>query len=202
MALEGTSETSRTSNGAARVDRSRQWMMRLAIGTSAVVLIMALTGLSIWILPFSTPNQVQVFLNTLVGLLFLLPVSWYLLRHWLTYRRNLMTHIKLLGYVGVFALILCNVSGLVLTWQALVGPSISYTWDGVHIVTTFAVLAFVLPHIVVIVVRDRKARASGVATPVAATSAHGQGGFWTAAVCLRAAPPERGVSGRLQFQIR
>jgi len=101
-----------------RVDRHRQWALRLAIATSAFLVVMTLSGLSLWLLPFSIPNQILVFVHTLLGVVLFLPVSWYLLKHWLTYRVHLMTHIKLLGYVGVLAVVLCNVSGAVLTYRA------------------------------------------------------------------------------------
>jgi hypothetical protein len=141
----------------ARVDRHRQWNLALAKATSAFLVGMTLSGLSVWLLPFSVPNQILVLVHTLSGVLLLLPVSYYLLEHWLVYRRHLMTHIKLLGYAGLFVLALANVSGVVLTAQALFGTRIGYLWDTVHIVTTFAILAFVVPHIVAIVVRDRTA---------------------------------------------
>ena len=148
--------------------------MRLAVATSVFLVVMTVSGLSLWLLPFSIPNQILVFVHTLLGLLFFLPISWYLLKHWLTYRGHLMTHIKLLGYVGVFAILLCNVSGIILTAQALFARTISATWDTVHIITTFAVLAFVAPHIGLIVLRDVKALASGIPTAVEAARAHGR----------------------------
>jgi hypothetical protein len=151
-----------------RIDRDQQWRMALARATSAFVVGMTLSGLSVWLLPFSIGNQILVFLHTMVGVVLFLPVSYYLVTHWLLYRHHQMTHVKLLGYVGIFVLALCNVSGLVLTAQALFGRRISYTWDGVHIVTTFGILAFVLPHILALVVRDRRAGLAGMA-------AHGRG---------------------------
>ena len=157
-----------------RVDRHKQWALRLAVATSAFLLVMTLSGLALWLLPFTISTQVLVFVHTLLGVVFFLPVSWYLLKHWLTYRENLMTHIKLLGYIGVFAVVLCNLSGIVLTVQAFTSRAISTSWDTIHIVTTFAVLAFVLPHIVLIVVRDFRAHLAGVATAIEAARAHGR----------------------------
>ena len=84
------SEGSRT--GIARVDREHQWRTRLAIATSTFIVVMALTGLSMWLLPFSVLNQIQVMVHTTIGVVLLLPVSWYTLRHWLVYRRHLMSH--------------------------------------------------------------------------------------------------------------
>jgi hypothetical protein len=147
----------------ARIDRNRQWSLRLARATSAFLLGMTLSGLSLWLLPFSVPNQILVLAHTILGVALFLPVSYYLLSHWLLYRRHQMTHVKLLGYVGVFAVALCNVSGLVLTFQAVAGPRISYLWDGIHIVTTFGILAFAAPHVLALVVRDWRARLPGMA---------------------------------------
>jgi hypothetical protein len=90
----------------------------------------------------------MVLVHTLVGVLFLVPVSYYLIRHWTLYRKKLLTHVKVLGYLGTLATLICGVSGIVLTLQAVFGARISYLWDTVHILTTFALLAFVIPHIV------------------------------------------------------
>jgi hypothetical protein len=158
-----------------RVDREHQWRQRLAIATSSYIVVMSLTGLSIWLLPFSVANQIQVMVHTLVGVVMLLPVSWYTLRHWLVYRRHQLTHIKLLGYIAVFALLICNVSGLVLTLQALFGTAISYAWDMAHIVTTVGVLAFLVPHIVLIVFRERRALHEEIPGARAAVAAHWRG---------------------------
>ena len=58
-----------------RVDRHSQWSMRLAVATSVFLVVMTVSGLSLWLLPFSIPNQILVFVHTLLGLLFFLPIS-------------------------------------------------------------------------------------------------------------------------------
>ncbi|HSD27540.1 MAG TPA: hypothetical protein VLL75_09555, partial [Vicinamibacteria bacterium] len=78
-------------------DRSRFWTEWLAVATSACLVFLTLSGLSVWLLPFSVANQVLVFLHTAVGLAVTLPVSLYVFRHWRVYRTNQMTHLKLLG---------------------------------------------------------------------------------------------------------
>jgi len=159
-----------------KVDRVKEWRCELAIWTSAFLLFETLSGLSIWLLPFSIPNQIMVIAHTLVGVVFLIPCTWYLIRHWLLYRRYVMTHIKLLGYTGAFALALCCISGIVLTAQAAFGTKISYLWDSIHIIATFATISFVLPHIVLIVVRDERAKASeALGSVLAATKHYGWG---------------------------
>ena len=172
-------------------DRDYQWRLALAQVTSAFLVGMTLSGLSLWLLPFSDPNQFLVLAHTLAGVVLFLPVSYYLLSHWLAYRRHQMTHVKLLGYIGLFVLALCNVSGLVLTVQALVGPKISYAWDTVHIVTTFAILAFVAPHILALVVRDRKAQLAGMATHGKAVALATAAALVGVAFLVYAYPPPR-----------
>jgi antibiotic biosynthesis monooxygenase (ABM) superfamily enzyme len=97
--VSSTSETPRSENNekAAAVDRERQWAMPLAIATSAFLVVMTLSGLSIWLLPFGVTNQVLVFVHTLVGVLFFVPCLWYLVRHWLAYRSYMLTFIKWVG---------------------------------------------------------------------------------------------------------
>jgi hypothetical protein len=172
-------------------DRDYQWRLALAQATSAFLVGMTLSGLSLWVLPFSVPNQFLVLAHTLAGVVLFLPVSYYLLSHWLAYRRHQMTHVKLLGYIGLFVLALCNVSGLVLTVQALVGPKISYAWDTVHIVTTFAILAFVAPHILALVVRDRKAQLVGMATHGKAVALATAASLAVVVLLVYAYPPPR-----------
>ncbi len=147
--------------------RAREWRAPLAIIAGGFLLFSTLSGLSIWLLPFNVPNQVQVLVHTVAGLIFLIPCCWYLVRHLFHYLRSPVSHILLLGYFALAALLLCLISGLVLTYQSALGIKIGYAWDTVHIITTFATLAFGLPHLLLIVIRDRKARlaSAGVQVP-------------------------------------
>ncbi|MBI3910321.1 MAG: hypothetical protein HY320_05235 [Armatimonadetes bacterium] len=144
-------------HGARRVDRAVEWRSRLAFATAGVLAFLTLTGLFIWLLRFGVFTQVSVLVHTAIGLLFFVPATWYCVRHWLVYRRHPFAHIKLLGYLGVFVLLACAISGLVLTWQPLFGIRISYFWRGVHQWTTVALIAFAIPHILLIVQRDARA---------------------------------------------
>src|SRR6516225_3978165 len=148
-------------NGSRWAERAGEWRSPLAILVAGFLAFCVLSGLAIWLLPFSIGTQVTVFVHTLVGLVFLFPSGWYLVRHWRRYWRNPLSHIHLLGYIGAGLLILCLVSGVVLTWQATLGIRITYSWDILHIITTLAILAFVIPHLVLIVLRDRKAKELG-----------------------------------------
>jgi hypothetical protein len=137
------------------------WQERLLLCVSGLLVFETLTGLSMYLLPFSVPNQVAVLLHTVIGLLFVAPFAWYQLRHWRLYRERQMTHIKLTGYFAMVAAIALSVSGVVLSVQALVASRISYGWDLVHVVATFALIAAVLPHVLMLVYYALRGRAEG-----------------------------------------
>ncbi|MFQ5709623.1 MAG: multiheme c-type cytochrome [bacterium] len=149
-----------------QTSKTKEWQHKLLLFVSGFLFFETLTGLSIYLLSFSVSNQAMVLLHTIVGLVFILPFAWYQVRHWLIYRPMTMTHLKLTGYVSVVITILAAVSGLVLTYQAVFATRISYGWDLLHIVATFALIAFLLPHVVLIAVRDFKARKTPTIQPV------------------------------------
>ncbi|MFQ6615342.1 MAG: multiheme c-type cytochrome [Fidelibacterota bacterium] len=149
-----------------QVFRVKEWQHGLLLFTSGLLFFELLTGLSIYLLPFSISNQMMVFLHTIVGLVFLIPYTWYQIRHWLVYRTIKMYHIKFTGYVSLVATVVAVVSGLVLTFQAVFLTRIGQGWDLVHIVSTFALIGAVLPHVVAIVIRDYRARKTRVLHPV------------------------------------
>ncbi len=143
-----------------------EWRHLLLIFTSGFLLFETITGLSIWLLGFGEPNQMMVLLHTIVGLVCLLPLAWYSVRHWLRYRLVLSSHVKLTGYLSLFSIVVAAVSGLVLTWQAAFANRISYTWDLIHIMATVGLIVSILPHVVTIVWRVWKAPAQDVLQPV------------------------------------
>lgn len=146
-----------TTGGVGRVDRARAWRSKLAAAVGGVLLFETLTGLSIYLLPFSVPNQIMVAVHTVFGVLFVVPFGAYQVQHWRTYRHYALSHTTLTGYAGLAATAVCLVSGLVLTAQALFGRRIDYGWDLAHIVSTVVVVALVVPHVVWLVWRDTRA---------------------------------------------
>lgn len=133
-----------------------EWQRRLLACVAGLLAFETLTGLSILFLPFSVPNQVAVLVHTAVGLACVIPYAWYQLRHWRVYRERHLTHVKLTGYFSMVAAIAVTISGLVLSWQALFATRISYGWDLLHIIGTFALLASVLPHVLSLVYYARR----------------------------------------------
>jgi len=138
--------------------RAREWRSRLSIFVGGLLCFETITGLWIWLLPFSVSSQISVLVHTAAGLVFLLPFLFYQGRHWWIYRSRPLSHFLVTGYVAFVMVLLNAVSGVILSGQALFAKRISYAWDTVHIVTTFGILAFVIPHVVLLITRDRKGR--------------------------------------------
>jgi len=150
------------------VDRTAGWRSRLSVFVVGILAFEALSGLSVWLLPFSVSNQVLVLLHTLGGLAFLLPYLVYQWSHWRHYRGRALSHYSVTGYVASAAVLVNALSGIVLAAQAAFGTRISYLWDDVHVVTTVALLAFILPHITLLMLRSRKATFDGASDVLAA----------------------------------
>jgi hypothetical protein len=151
--------------------REVEWRRRFAVLTLAWLGFETVSGLAIWLLPFSVPLQWTVVVHTGLGVVFLLPVLVYLWQHLRAYWPRPGGALKWMGYLGTAATLIAVASGLVLTAQALWGGRISYAWDRAHLVSTFALLAFALPHVGVTALRDLAAAAKlGLAALRAAES--------------------------------
>lgn len=140
------------------VNREGEWRSRLAVFVSGLLLFELISGLWIWLMPFSISNQFQVIIHTVVGVLFLVPYMFYQMRHWLVYRNRPWSHYMVTGYVAFAAILLNVISGIVLTVQAAFGSAVSWGWDTVHIITTLAILAFLIPHVILLFTRDSKGK--------------------------------------------
>jgi hypothetical protein len=147
-------------------DKAGEWQQRLLHAVAALLVFETLTGLAIWLLPFSVPNQITVLVHTGAGLAFVAPYLWYQLRHWRLYRGLRMSHVKLTGYFAMVATLALVLSGLVLTWQAAFGTRISPAWRLGHLWSTFALVAAVIPHVVTLMVRAARSRTSSIGAAV------------------------------------
>jgi len=153
--------------------RAVEWGRRLAAISLAWLLFETLTGLAVWLLPFSVPNQWIVVAHTGLGLLFLPAVLFEQVRHLRVYWSRPPAAVKVMGYLGSTATLAAIVSGVVLTGQAVLGRRIDYGWDMTHIVATCALAAFVLPHVGLILVRDRTLASAAGAAETALRRAQG-----------------------------
>jgi hypothetical protein len=142
------------------------WGARISRIAVAAILMLAISGLVITFGAFSAEVEWTVLLHTAVGLLVLGPLVWYGLVHWKDYKSYKMSDIVLLGYLVAAALMVCLLSGLVVTWQGLFGVRMEPVWRSIHLYSTYALLVTGLPHVVLLFVRIRRKRSAGFAKPV------------------------------------
>jgi hypothetical protein len=129
------------------------WLSRASLASLAFLTV---SGLAVTLGPFHAAVEWSVLVHTAVGLATLVPLTWYFAVHWLDYRRYRLSDSVLLGYVAVAALLVCSLSGVVVTWQGLLGIRTSPLWRDVHLYSTLAALGAGLPHVLLVYVRVRK----------------------------------------------
>ncbi|MBU6401536.1 MAG: hypothetical protein KGS61_14560 [Verrucomicrobia bacterium] len=132
------------------------WGSRLAKLSLAVLLFEGASGLAITCSPFHAAIQWSVLLHTLLGVAALLPLAWYCINHWLDYRRHALSHVVLLGFTGLAGLLVCSLSGLVVTWEGLFDIRTSAAWRQTHLISTFVTLGALLPHVFFSFLRVRR----------------------------------------------
>src|ERR1051326_114375 len=123
------------------------WKSKLTRLMMAGVLFEGLSGLAVTFSPFHAAIQWTVVVHTVVGALMVLPLGWYLIRHWCEYRSYAASHITVLGYLCVVGLGLCIGSGLMLTWEGFFDIRTSGWLRKVHLISTLVAWGTALPHI-------------------------------------------------------
>jgi hypothetical protein len=131
------------------------WATVLTRVASAALVFELFTGLAVTFGPFHAAVEWGLVLHTVAGALTLLPIAWYLWRHFEDYRQQAMSDVLLLGYVALAGLAVCSVSGVVVTWQGLLGIRTTTVWRYAHLISTLFTLAAVAPHIVLAWMRRR-----------------------------------------------
>lgn len=128
-------------------------LVRLSL---AALLFETLTGLAITLAPFHAAVQWGVLLHTALGAAVLLPIAWYCARHLLDYARYAPSHITVLGWLAQAGLAVVSASGVVLTVQAVFSIKTSPFWRQTHLISTLVLLAGVVPHLVAVVLKQRR----------------------------------------------
>jgi len=141
--------------------RRTGWGARLARISLGILLFELISGLAVTFGPFHAVVEWSLLLHTVLGVATLIPLAWYCGAHWLDYRDQALSDVVLLGYVSVAGLLVCAVSGLVVTGQALFGIRTSGLWRNAHLIATFVAVGPVVPHMVVAWFRRRNAAAAG-----------------------------------------
>ena len=171
--------------GGKGVEVSTGWgslLTRICVWT---LLIESVTGLAIRFAPFHPALEWSVIAHTVLGALTLLPVAWYCARHWKDYRGQAWSDVLFLGYFTIAALAVCTVSGVVVTIQALFGVRTTALWRNIHLISTFATLAAVTPHMAVSFWRRVR---TAFTAPAGLTMSAGLGGTLAGLVVIASLP--------------
>ena len=124
------------------------WTAALSRTATGLLLFELVSGLAVTVGPFRPSIEWSLLLHTVGGMLAILPLVWYCVRHWRTYAEQAMSDVLLLGYVGLGALVVCLVSGLWVTGQAMFGVKTSPWLRYTHLISTLLIVAAAVPHIV------------------------------------------------------
>ena len=135
------------------------WSSILSRTAAAILLFELISGLAVTFGPFHPAIEWGLLLHTVVGTLTIAPLVWYFARHWKNYSDQAMSDVLLLGYVGISTLGICLLSGLALTWQALLTVKTSQVLRYTHLVSTLLTMAATIPHILIACWRRRKTEA-------------------------------------------
>ncbi len=135
MSLPHPQETRALSSESPNELATRGWTDRSGLFVSLALAWLAVSGIWIWLAPFSIATQLQVLAHTVLGLLLLGPYAVFQVRHLRVWWRQRLTVVMSLGYLLMAMVVVCCMSGLVLTWQAALGPRRTQPWAVLHLVS-------------------------------------------------------------------
>ena len=131
----------------------RGWSWWLAAAIAASFAFLGLSGLWLFLAPFSVFAQLLVLVHTVLGLALVFALPRYLWRHVSDWWPQKVTAEMVLGYVLSALVLIALVSGLVNAYHAALGPALSRFWDLVHLVSGLSVLALLLAHVLLAFLR-------------------------------------------------
>ena len=88
------------------------WSNPLARTAGAILVFELVSGLAITFGRFHPANEWGLLLHSVVGVVAIVPLVAYFVRHWGDYNDQALSDVLLLGYVGIGALVICLLSGL------------------------------------------------------------------------------------------
>src|SRR5688572_4757603 len=133
--------------------RPSGWLGRLSHLAGVGLLLLAGTGLAVTFGPFHPVVQWSLLLHTIAGVWLAAPLVYYIVRHWVDYRRHRLSDVVVLGYVAAGGLLVCVVSGVVVTWQGVAATKMTGVWRQTHLISTFVALGAAVPHVALLLVR-------------------------------------------------
>jgi Cytochrome c554 and c-prime len=111
-----------------------------------VLAFVTVSGIAIWLLPFSVPLQFTVLAHTVLGLIVAVPIAVWQTKHWLATRGAPRGFRKFCGYSGFWTIAVALVSGLVVSAEAAFSLYVGRFWDRLHLYSGVAAVPFVVYH--------------------------------------------------------
>lgn len=133
------------------------WRSPMAMFVTSVLLIEGITGIWIYLVPFSVASQLQVLLHTVLGIGVIVPYLVYQVAHLRMWGSQKASADMVLGYLLTLCVLVCLLSGLVVTAQGVGGDRLSPAWDTLHLVTGLASTVLLVVHIAFVLVRRASA---------------------------------------------
>ncbi|MCC7373355.1 MAG: cytochrome b/b6 domain-containing protein [Verrucomicrobiales bacterium] len=122
--------------------RSRDgWQTPWIMMSLGLLLFETVSGLAATLAPFAPAVQWGILIHTVAGFLMVGPLSAYLLRHWREYRSCPPSHVTLVGWAGLLAVVVCLGSGVLVAIQAIVGVKTTPLLRTVHLASTLGLMA-------------------------------------------------------------
>ncbi len=143
------------------------WSSTVLVLTVGILIFLLISGLVIYFAPLPsnftesqtwgwTAVQWMVLIHTVLGLLSVVVYGWYQWRHYFAMRPVRLNRGKLLGALSFWVFVVSGVTGLILTWEAFFGPSITYWIDVVHTWGSLLMVPLLGWHLVRAWLRHRK----------------------------------------------
>lgn len=152
-----------------------------------VLLFVVLSGLLVWILPFSAGSQWTLLFHTVSGLIVLIPFSVWQLSHWLATRKTPRHSRKISAYIGFWLLAVSIAAGAVVTYQAAFDTFVSHGWLKVHLWTGAFALPFLIWHLIPQAREKYSANLAIIGGPDAPDYGPGRRKMWKRAFAVSAA---------------
>ena len=129
------------------------------IATSVVVYSL-LSGLMVTLLPFGVYAQFSIIIHTVVGLVAVLPLAAAVLLHWQRRRSDAPVPVARTAMIAIAALVVCLLTGLLITAMAAFGTWVPGWVDTVHLVSALVLGTLIAVHLAPIVARYGNTEAS------------------------------------------
>jgi hypothetical protein len=133
----------------------RGWRSSLALVVTAQLVALATTGLLTYLGPFSAAAQLTMLVHVGVGVACLAPYVVFQVAHLRAWGGQRMTSVMALGYALLVAVVTALASGVVLTYDALIGPRTRDMWSVVHLVSGLSAAGLLVVHLGVALTRRR-----------------------------------------------